>query len=465
MSGEAATAPPAAANGHRGDGQDTGRGALLVLGAGEDQLPVYVEAKRRGFRTIAVDSSTDRPALRYADEHLHISTRDHAAVAAALGRRRLAGVVSAASDASLETWHELSDRYRAPFRYPRTAAVASIDKVAFHAIATAAGVTAYRWRQHTDPRALVELAPEVGFPLVAKPADSSGSKGVTLVRRPEDLPAALDYAAEFALNGKLVVEEFLAGRNLTVDVFMRDGQAAFAGITEKRILPGVHFVIGGHTCPAPIDDQLHGRLVGLAARLCRAIGLRDGPANFDVIVAADSEVRVLEANARLCGNAFPLLMREVYGVDTVAALTSLALGEPFELVATRHRAGIIHVLASPLDVDGVLTGISGLAEARAIPGVARCEFYAEPGAAVRPFVQSGLKFGYLLVTGPDIGSAESTLAKALRTLRIDVNPAEARTVTAAPPAVVPRQRLPRPARQPVPSPNNRTVVDGAAHGR
>jgi biotin carboxylase len=446
-------------------GQDTGRGALLVLGAGEDQLPVYVEAKRRGMQTIAVDSSTDRPALRYADERLHISTRDHMAIAAALGRRRLAGVVSAASDASLESWHELSNRYRAPFRYPLTAAIASIDKIAFHAVADAAGVTAYRWRQHTDPRALVELAPEVGFPLVAKPADSSGSKGVTLVRRPEDLPAALDYAAEFTMSGTLVIEEFLAGSNLTVDVFMRDGEAAFAGITEKRILPGVHFVIGGHTCPAPIDSQLHQRLTGLAARLCRAVGLDDGPANFDVIVAGDGEIRVLEANARLCGNAFPLLMREVYGVDTVAALTSLALGAPFELTPTRRQAGIIHVLASPLDVDGVLAGISGLAEARAIPGVARCEVYAEPGAVVRPFVQSGRKFGYILVTGPDIGSAESTLAEALRTLQIDVTPAGAHAVTAAPRVVADRQHLPHASRVPAQNPHHRTVVEGAAHER
>jgi biotin carboxylase len=445
-------------------GQDTGRGALLVLGAGEDQLPVYVEAKRRGLRTIAVDSLTDRPALRYADEHLHISTRDHTAIAAAIGRRRLAGVVSAASDASLETWHELSNQYRVPFRYPRTAAIASIDKIAFHALAEAAGVAAYRWRQHTDPRALVELTPEVGFPLVAKPADSSGSKGVTLVRRPADLPAALDYAAQFTMSGTLVIEEFLAGRNLTVDVFMRGGEAAFAGITEKRILPGVHFVIGGHTCPAPIDGELHQRLAGLATRLCRAVGLDDGPANFDVIVAGDGKVRVLEVNARLCGNAFPLLMREVYGVDTVAALTSLALGEPFELTPTRRRAGIIHVLASPLDVDGVLTGISGLAEVRAIPGVARCEVYAEPGTAVRPFVQSGLKFGYLLVTGPDVSAAESTLAQALRTLRIDVMPTGAHAAI-APRVVVARKHLPHPSRPPAQNPHNRTVVDGAAHER
>jgi biotin carboxylase len=401
------------------------RPPLLVLGAGEEQIPVYVEAKRRGLRTIAVDRWTDRPALRHADEHLHLSTRYPGPIAAALGHRRLSGVVTAASDVALASWHELAGRYGAPYRFPAAAVRASADKAAFHAVAEAAGVDRYRWRRHTDPAALVALAGEVGFPLVAKPADASGSKGVTLVPEAAQLPAALEYAARFTAGGELLIEEFLPGRNLTVDVFMRAGRAAFTGITEKRIQPGPHFVIGGHTCPAPVDAATRTRLEETAVRLCRAVDLHDGPANFDVILGPDGRVRVLEANVRLCGNAVPQLMREVYGVDTVAALVSLAIGEPFELAPTPPRAGIIHLLASPLATDGVLTDIAGLDAVRALPGVVRCELYAEPGATVRPFTEGGHKFGYLLVAGPDVDTAEATLATALTVLRITVRPVPA----------------------------------------
>jgi biotin carboxylase len=257
-----------------------------------------------------------------------------------------------------------------------------------------------------------------------------------LVTRREQLPSALAHAAQFTVTGELMIEEYLPGRNLTVDVFLRDGQVAFTGITEKRILPGPHFIIGGHTCPAPVDPAVRERLTETAARLCRAIGLSDGPANFDVILGRDGTIRVLEANARLCGNAFPLLMREVYGVDTVAALVSMALGEPFELNPTRSGAGIIHVLASPLPGDGVLTEVSGLTEVRAIPGVARCEVYPAVGAVVRPFTQAGHKIGYLLVAEPDVDTAEATLARALDTLRLTITPTDADTsaVPAHPPA-------------------------------
>lgn len=393
---------------------------MLVLGASEDQLPVYVEARRRGIATIAVDQRQDRPALAYADEWLPVSTRDHDGIVAALGGRRPTAVVTAASDAGLWTWHELSRRYDLPYRYPAAAARVSLDKATFHEVVKATGVPGYRWHRSTDPAALTRAACELGFPVVVKPPDASGSKGVSLVERLADLPAALAYAGGFTTGGALLVEEFVAGRNLTVEVFMQGGRVGFAGVTQKRIVPGPHFVIGGHTSPADVDAKTRARLVDTAERLCRAVGLVDGPANFDVIVRADGTFAVLEANARLCGNAFPSLMRQTAGVDTVAALVSMALGEPFDLTPTRHGAGIIHVLASPLPHEGVLTAVRGVAEARALPGVVTCEVYAEPGTVVRPFVQSANKLGYLVVTAPDVPTAESRLAAALDVLKLDV---------------------------------------------
>jgi biotin carboxylase len=399
---------------------------MLILGASEDQLPVYLEARRRGIPTIGVDVRADRPALAHADAWLPVSIKDHAGIVAALAGRRPTAVVAAASDAGLWSWHELSRHFDAPYRFPAGAAHASTDKSAFHEIARATGVPGYRWHQGTDRAALTRAAHDIGFPVVVKPPDTSGSKGISLVEHPAGLPAALDYAARFTVpGGPLLVEEFVAGRNLTVDVFMQSGRVGFAGITEKHIVPGPRFVIGGHTGPAAVGTATRGRLVTAAGRLCRAIGLIDGPANFDIILRDDGTFAVLEANARLCGNAFPLLMRHMYGVDTVAALVSMALGEPFDLTPTRDGAGIIHVLASPLPGDAVLTGVTGVEQARALPGVVVCEVYAEPGAVVRPFDQAANKVGYLVVTGPDPQTARARLAAARDLLALEFTEVDA----------------------------------------
>lgn len=405
-------------------GRAAGGGAapLLVLGAGEDQLAVYREARSRGLPTIAVDQRLDRPALPLAERFLHVSTRDAGAISAALGPIALSGVVSAASDACLSSWHALSHRYRTAYRFPRDAALVSGDKVRFREFAEEAGVRGYGWASSGDPAELLDRARRLRFPVVSKPTDGSGSRGTTLVRDPGGLPAALAHSQANSASGTVIVEEFVEGRNLTVEIFMREGIPHFVPITEKRLVPGPRFLIGGHTCPAPIEEETRERLIDTAARLCAAMGVVDGPVNFDMILPPDGTPYVLEAGARLCGNGYPALLRSVYGVDTVGALVSLVLAEPFDLTPSRSGCGILHVLTSPLDGDGLLDEVSGVEQAKELPGVVDVEVFAKRGDLVRPFTQSANKLGYVVVRGETHSQSEATLERALRALRVTVAP-------------------------------------------
>jgi biotin carboxylase len=395
---------------------------LLVLGAGEDQLPVYREARRRGIATIAVDGRPDRPARALADTYLEISTRDADAVVEALGPIRPCGVITAASDAALATVHELSKRFETPYVLPREAVLASQDKTRFHEVAAAAGVPRYRWVSGRDPEALLREALALSFPLVAKPTDATGSRGATFVAGPQALPAALDAAFRAAYAGEVVVEEFVEGRNLTVDLFLRAGSAAVAAISEKRLLGGDGFVIEGHTCPAALEPAVRDRLVAAATRLALAVGLADGPCNLDFILAPDDTAYALELGARTCGNGFPHMLRAILGVDVIAAAVSLAVGEPFELASTRSRHGLLRVLASPIPVPGVLVEMTGVERAAAVAGVELVELYVAPGERVLPFTEAAAKLGYVIASGDGPGEAQVALDGALAELRFVVEP-------------------------------------------
>jgi biotin carboxylase len=398
------------------------RPPLLVLGASEDQLPIYREAARRGIPTIGVDCWRGRPAEPLADVYLQVSTRDTAAIAAAVGPARLAGVVSGASDACLLSWAELCERYDTPYRFPRRAALASLDKAAFHEVARSVGLPAYGYVESADLGAVLETAGALRFPVVAKPTDGSGSKGVTLVLDPTDLPAAVAYARAHSLEGGVLVEEYVAGRNVTVDVFVRDGAPHFVATTEKRLAPGPHFLADKYTCPTPLEPAAEAALVSATARLCAAMDVRDGPVNVDFVLAPDGTAYALEANPRLAGNGYPRLLRAAYGVDTAAALVSLALGEPFDLRPTTNAHTVLDLIASPLGVPAELAEVWGLAETRAQPGVVDVEVFTQPGALVQPFTQAGHKLGYLVVAGRSDAEAEAALERARRTLRLTVVP-------------------------------------------
>jgi biotin carboxylase len=392
---------------------------LLVLGAGEEQLPLYRAARQRGLLTVGVDQRPDAPAATLADAFLPLSTRDHEAIAEALGPVPVAGVVSIAADTCLLAWHELTERWRLPYRFPRRAALVSMDKASFHELAASIGLPGYGWVQSTDLAQAQRAAATLRLPLVVKPADASGSKGASLVDDPAGLPLALAHARQFSLDGAVIVEEFVVGRNLTVNVFLRGGVAEHALITDRRLLPGRHFVVDGHVSPAPLAERTRQRLVDEAVALCAAMGLVDGPANFDVILAPDGTPYVLEVGARMPGNGLTRLVAAAHGIDLVDALLALVLGEPFELTPTGDRHAVLHVLRSPVDGDGRLDAVRGLDELRALPGVADVEVVAPPGDVVRPATQGG-KLGWLVVTGDSPGEADQALRAALSVLRMDV---------------------------------------------
>ncbi len=398
-------------------------GDLLVLGAGEDQLPLYREARARGLRTIAVDQRPDRPALALADRFLQTSTRDPDAIATALGAERPAAVLSCSSDACLHSWHALAHRYDAPYRYPLAAAEASADKGVFHRLAGRVGLPRYGWVSSADPDVVTAGARLLRLPLVIKPVDASGSKGTVLVSSADGIDAAVAQAREHSFSGAVVAEEFVTGRHLSVETFMSGGSAAFTAISEQRLTGHPQLLIGGHICPARLAPATRDRIAVLTARLSLAMGVTDGPVNYDLVLAPDRTVYVLEAGARLGGNGYPRMVRAAYGVDTVSALVSLALGEPFDLTPGREpRHAILHVIRSPLGVPGELVAPADLGEVRVLPGVADVELFARPGDPVQPFTQAAYKLGYLIVTGSTPDEAEDRLAVALGVLGPTVVP-------------------------------------------
>ncbi|MBW8481168.1 ATP-grasp domain-containing protein [Actinomadura parmotrematis] len=397
-------------------------GPLLVLGAAEEQIPLYEEARRRGVRTIAVDRRADRPAIAHADAFLRVSTHDPDAIAAALRDERPAGVVAAASDNGLRAWHALCLRYRTPYVYPAAAIGPSTNKAAFHALAREAGAAGYGWTCSPDPAVLAGRAAALRFPLVVKPADGSGSKGVRRVADPAALPAAIAHARAFARDGRVIAEEAVAGRHLVVETFRRGGAACYTAVLEKDFVPGTDYVVRRLTCPADLDAATEAALAALAGRLCAALGVVDGPADFDVVLPPAGPPVVIEVNARLGGNGIPRLLRAALGVDGVAALVALALGEPCAPVPTRSRHALLELVGSPLDRDGELADAAGLSAARAVPGVTDAELFAAPGDLVRPFDQSGHKIGHVAAAGDTAAAAREALERALRELRLTVLP-------------------------------------------
>jgi biotin carboxylase len=390
---------------------------LLVLGASADQIPTYLEARRLGCRTIGVDQRDDAPAVALADEFLPVSTREPEAVIERLGAVAVAGVVAPASDANQPALRVLAEHYRTPFRPSVAALAASIDKGYFHQVVHDLGLPGYDWAQSDRPRQLLRAAERMRLPLVVKPSDSSGSKGISVVRDRERLAGAVAAAAAASYASTVVVEEAVAGLHGSAECLVRDGRPDFVAVSERTVkLP--HLVTVSHLVPARLGTATATRLVGMIGLVCRALEIDRGPVNFDFVVDPDDEVYLVEMGARPGGNGTPQLVSEAFDANLVDASIRTALGQPFRLRPRRRRAALLYLLHA--ERDGELAAVHGTDELARLPELVDYRLYATAGETVPEYTKAADKLGYLLFSGDTCGKVVQALTTALRALRLDV---------------------------------------------
>ncbi|MEV0147992.1 MULTISPECIES: ATP-grasp domain-containing protein [unclassified Nonomuraea] len=388
---------------------------LIVLGGGEDQIPAYREGRRLGYRVIGVDQRPDALGAAEADQFLCMTSRDPEGIARALGPIDVAAVISPASDAAQEAVAELSRIYRTAHQPAPDALRCSVDKGFFRDVIDRLGLPAYRHVQHDDLETLVEASAGVGYPLIVKPVDSSGSKGITVLDGPGGLVEAIEHAKKHSFSGHVIIEELVAGRHCAVESFFADGRLAFMAVTDRTITGPPAMISLSHVVPADLDESVHARLGQAVTAICAEIGHTRGPVNFDFVLTPGGDLCFIEMGARLGGNGMPLMVRHAFGLNTVEAAIRLALGEPLDITVSRRRIAVLRILTA--EADGVLTAIEGLDALKRMPEVVDVQVFKEVGDHVRAYTQAGHKLGYLVMVADTRGRLESALDEALRTLR------------------------------------------------
>lgn len=395
---------------------------LLMLGAGPDQLAAYRHAQGLGYRLVAVDQRADAPGAALAGRFLPISTRDADEIADALNGDRPVGIVTTATDAALGTHRQLALHYGLPYAPAQRAVRASMDKTFFRKVLAERGLNTYGWISDTDPERVAKLAKDLPLPVVVKPTDGSGGKGITLVTAWNDLDGAIQSALALSQSGTVLVEEYVVGRHYAVEIWMRDGEAHFVSLTEKLMTPPPAMLTTGHLIPASLSAAVTARVEDTLVGLCRTLDIVDGPANFDFVLTESEELYMIEVGARLGGNAYPQLMYEAWGVDTVAATVSLSVGEPFALVPSRTRVCLVHLLTSHLSTPAIVREINGLHDVAGHAGVLSLEMHVGVGQVARPYTEAGYKLGYVVLVADDHQVLDALLAWVDETLSLELEP-------------------------------------------
>jgi len=379
---------------------------IMILGAGVFQLPAIEKARAMGLTTVVCGGDANEAGLRLADRPYHVNTVDLDAVLDVARRERIDGIMTIASDVSVPTVSFVAERLELP-GYGFETAQTIQNKYRQRKVMAEKGIPCPRFGLAHTPDEAGSAAGEVGYPVIIKPLESSGSRGIAVLEDDTGIKQAFEHAAAFSTRDRgVIVEQFIRGREVGGECLIHDGRLEFIEITNKYLNPW-HVPLG-HSVPSTLDGDTIKAVRSCIERCVGAFELENGPLNLDVMITRDGPF-VLELGARLGGNCLPAIMALSTGVDTVKAVIAMALGETPDLNRAGHDIIGVRILGS--SYEGVLETEPDTDVFQGKTGSTVMEFVMDvaQGEVVQRFDQGSHRFGHVILKGDSIERLERDL--------------------------------------------------------
>ena len=319
---------------------------LMILGAGIYQVPLIKKAKEMGLQTLVVSVPGEYPGFQYADRVFLLDTRDCEGIYQAARKEQIDGICTSGTDVAVVTIGYVCEKMGLP-GIPREAARIVTDKALMKEAFQKKQVRAARYRKVFSAKEAEEAAQEIGFPVIVKRVDSSGSRGILKVSKREDVENAFQEAVSGSRVPYVLVEEVLGGREIGVDGFVQDGKLVFLAPHEKFVYQGEKITVPmGHGFPLQEDVKTLEEISRQMQLAVEAAGMDQCPVNADVFVR-DQKAWIVEIGGRTGATCIPELIGIHYGFDFYEKMIRNALGEPVSFEEREHTPCMAKLLVSP----------------------------------------------------------------------------------------------------------------------
>jgi len=396
---------------------------LLIIGGGLLQCPIIQVAKSLKLKVIVADMNPQALGFQYADEKILMSTKDIEGMVREAKhyaeKNPIHGVITAGTDASM-TVAAVANALELPgIRFQD--AEAATNKVKMRKRLKEHGVPIPKFHEVWTIQDARDALDHLSFPLVMKPADNMGARGVIKVTNREELQAAFKHAKKYSPSGEIILEEYMPGPELSVDALSWDGKIFITGVADRLIEREPYFIEIGHTMPSSLPKEVLEDVCDVMRKGMKALGIVLGAGKGDIKVTP-SGVKVGEIAARLSGgfmSAYTYPLSTGVNLNKLAIL--LALGEipdEEELIPRFQKVSIERAILAP---PGKLISISGLEEAKKIPGVNELFFYNKIGDIISEPTNNIEKSGHVIITADTLEEAEKIFQQVKNTIQIETD--------------------------------------------
>ena len=337
------------------------RRKLMLLGGLRYLLPVIDAAHNMGCHVITCDYLPDNIAHKYSDEYHNVSILDRDAVQSLARELRIDGIMSFAVDPGVVTAAYVADRLGLPCAGPYESICILQDKEKFRGFLESNGFNVPRSRGFSSYEEAYASRDYFTWPVIVKPVDSAGSKGVSRVDYPDDLRPAFDNAMSHSFSGKVIIEEFIEkqGCSSDSDCFSVDGKLEFVSFSAQRFDENADnpYTPAAYSWPSTFTKEQEAELTSEIQRLITLLGMRTSIYNIETRVGKNGKPYIMEVSPRGGGNRLAEMLRMATGVDMITAAVKAALGEKVTDIVQKPYDGHWAEVILHADRSGTFSGL------------------------------------------------------------------------------------------------------------
>ncbi len=372
---------------------------LLLLGGLRYLLPVIEAAHKLGYYVITCDYLPDNIAHKYSDEYHNVSITDKEAVLKLARELQIDGIMSFAVDPGVITAAYVQEQMGLPAFGPYDSVCILQNKDRFRQFLTENGFNVPRAIGFSSVEEALKDISWIKYPVIVKPTDSAGSKGVTRVDKEEDLRNALEYAFKYSISGRVIIEDFIEkkGCSSDSDCFSVDGKLKFVSFSAQRFDENAAgpYVPAAYSWPSTMSTREEEELSLEIQRLLTLLNMRSSVYNVETRIGTNGKPYIMEVSPRGGGNRLSEMLRFATEVDMITAACQAAVGDEITNVEQKPYNGHWAEIILHADNEGDFKELQIAEQYKA--NVVQTDLWVEEGDHVNAFVGANDAIGTLVM--------------------------------------------------------------------
>lgn len=392
---------------------------VVVVAGGRWQIPLIQFLKQKGYSVSVVDPFATSPGVSIADHWYQADVRDYQLVYQLLKEKNVRFITTDQSDISVYTVAYVSEKLGLPGNSPDVVLRFS-NKFVSREFAAEVGVRIpkfFKIRNLSDFKSAVS---ESDLPFIIKPVDSQSSRGIHKIDSYDlvEIESAICEALSHTQTDYVLAEQFITGRELTVEGVANQGQHTTIAISLKK-----HFRTGIASellYPAPVPEKVRRKIIDNNDLYVNESGLKFGITHAEYIWdEGTNEVYLVEIACRGGGSLIGSdIGKWVSGVDTYELLVDNLEDRTHNFDPTNldNRSAILYFFEFP---SGKIKSISGLESAKALPGVFELDLEFKPGDTIKNAADDRSRQGFVIIFERSPEALQQTLSQVKNSITVE----------------------------------------------